>query len=207
MGGLDYWKENAPKLRRFYVPNAVPLEQIDAAPPVHDSGTGLFVGRLVDLKNVDILIDAAQTSQVRLTICGDGPEREKLESMAGKGVQFAGYSSDVWSRMKSASFLALLSNHEGRPNVVIEAFAAGVPVVLSDIPAHREIADETCAWFAPVRDRAATADAIRSILHGGDEVQAKVREARRRVEACSTSSMADAYLEVYQEVLHGNKRI
>lgn len=205
IAGLDYWKENAPTLPRFYIPNAAPLDEIDAVPAGASNRGGLFVGRLIPLKNVDVLIEAARLCDVTLTVCGQGPERERLQTIGGDTVLFAGHTSDVWSRMKAAAFLALLSDHEGRPNVVLEAFAAGVPVILSDIPAHREIADESCAWFAPVGDVAGTAEAIRAILCGGSTVEARIRAARRRVEHSAIRSMADAYLDVYERVRRSHR--
>ena len=204
IGGLRYWEQHAPKRPRFLIPNAVPVPQIDAVHPLPmRARAGLFAGRLEASKNVDILMVASREAGLDLTICGDGPERARLQQLAGEGVHFVGHRPDVWAYMKSAAFVASLSAFEGRPNVVLEAFAARVPVILSDIPAHRDIADDRCAWFVQERDTAGVAQAMREILAGGAQVQERVSEARRRVEDDSVESMVGAFEAIYDLVLRG----
>src|SRR5437764_3679080 len=117
------------------------------------------------MKNVDVLISAAaQLPDVTLIICGAGPRRKELQRLAGDHVQFSGFIHDVWSIIKGADLFVSLSDFEGSPNTVLEAFAAGTPAVLSDIDAHRALADERSAFFAPPRDAAATAAVIHQVL-------------------------------------------
>ena len=86
-------------------------------------------------------------------LCGEGPQRSELEVMRHKlgldaDVHFTGHlpAASVWALMKKASVFVSLSAYEGCPNTVMEAMACGCPLVLSDIPAHREILDESvCA--------------------------------------------------------------
>src|SRR5205085_2343578 len=120
-----------------------------------------------------------------------------LEGRAGPRVRFAGYVRDVWSIVKGADLFVSLSDFEGSPNSVLEAFAAGTPAVLSDIPAHRAIADEQSALFVPLHDPAATAAAIRRALDERAEAMARARNARKRVEPATIKTMADAYESVY----------
>lgn len=125
--------------RALLVPNWVP----PGTPPTEgrESGTPVvgFVGRLVALKRVDRLIEAfavmrRRGSSARLVIVGDGPARETLESMARRGdlldaVTFRGVVEDVNAELARFSCLVIPSEFEGLPNVALEAFAAGVPVV------------------------------------------------------------------------------
>jgi len=64
--------------------------------------------------------------------------------------------------MKTASVSVSVSHVEGMPNAVIEAMAARCPLVVSEIPQHREILDDASARFVPLDDARATADAIRA---------------------------------------------
>jgi len=194
--GAAYWSARL-------IPNAVPVDEIDAAPRANLGAAPVVVyaGRLEAIKNVDVVIDAAaRLEDVTLVICGVGPQHRELERLAGPRVRFAGYVPHVWSMIKSADLFVSLSDFEGSPNSVLEAFAAGTPAVLSDIAARRAIAGDACAFFVPPRDAAATAAALRRALGDRAEAAARARNARRRVEAMTITGMADAYEEVYGNV-------
>jgi len=119
------------------------------------------------------------TRDLFLRICGDGSERDRLERLARElgisaRVEFTGFVTDVWRHLRAADLCALLSDFEGEPNAMLESFAAGVPVILSDTESHRPFAD--AALLVPPGDVQATAVAIETILDG---------EARERIAAAS----------------------
>ena len=131
------------------------------------AGGGLrlvYLGRLVENKRIDVLIDAVATTQgVSLTIVGDGPERDRLAARAGERVQFAGpLPHDAAMRELAASHaLVNASPHEGLPHVVIEALVHGVPVLCSPGGGTAEVVedgrngllvDDFAAALARVRD-------------------------------------------------------
>ena len=97
----------------------------------------LFVGRLVELKRVDLLLEAFSRveREAVLVIVGDGPEKESLEERAGNGrVIFTGRleGDDLYAWYNVADVLALISSQEAFGAVVNEALTAGVRVVVSD---------------------------------------------------------------------------
>jgi hypothetical protein len=189
-GGLGYWRSHTSR---------VPPPSLPGALPVLSSGAcGIFAGRLDPVKNVDIIISAAarviRERDFALAICGEGPERDSLERLARAlgveaQVRFLGYQHDVWSHLRRASFSVLVSDVEGTPNAVIEAFAAGTPLVLSDIPAHRDLAPPESVLFVGLKDVAGTADAMTHVL---DHPQAAAERATRARSALETHSMAAA---------------
>ena len=138
------------------VPNGVDRAAIRAAPPFPGSRpTILSVGRIERYKRVDRLIEAfAQLAypDVRLVVIGAGPDRERLVEYARalgllepggpRVVRFPGrVSQEVLHRwLRTARVLCSLSEHEAFGLAPAEALAAGATVVLSDIPAHRELA-------------------------------------------------------------------
>lgn len=141
------------------VPNAVDLERIDTVlggAPRERGGNGFTtasVGRLVDIKNPFTLLDAfarARTDGDRLVVVGDGPLHGRLAATAATlgppgQVLFTGMvdRDDVYRHVATADLCVSTSRGEGMPVAVLEAMACGTPVLLSDIPPHREIAAGT----------------------------------------------------------------
>jgi len=145
---VDYAvREGWPLERAHYLPNFVPdpcaLPAAMALDRPQGATLALAVGRLHPNKGFDLLLDAlAMTDDIQLWIAGEGPLREDLDRQArslgiAERVRFLGWRDDVWALMNVADFLVCASRHEPLGNVVIEAWAAGLPVVAtaSDGPA------------------------------------------------------------------------
>ena len=189
------------------IPNAVPFDAIAATAPGPHVDV-LYVGRLESQKNVDVVLRAfaavAADRDLRLMICGQGPEQERLETLARElriddRVDFAGFVHDVWSRQRAAAVALLVSDFEGHPNVVDECFAAGTPMILSDIAPHRALAGGN-ALLVPPRDVDATANAIRNVLDHPDAARERALRAQRQIRQNSIPAMAAAYEDVYVTV-------
>ena len=87
---------------------------------------------------------------------------------------------------------------EGNPNAVLEAMGGGCPVVLSDIAAHREVADGDSVLFFPPHDEAAALAALQSVVANGDASAARAAQARARCERRGPSWAAEQYDELYR---------
>lgn len=117
----------------------------------------LYVGRLSAQKNVARLLDAMSLveNDVRLRIVGDGELRGRLEKQAaGLGlvnVEFAGglLGDDLVDAYAAADAFVSSSDKEGMPLVVLEAMAAALPVVATDVPGTRELVAGTGLLAAP----------------------------------------------------------
>ena len=100
-----------------------------------------FTGRLVPIKRVDLLIAAvaavrARGTDVRLVVVGDGELRGALEEQAaplGDAVRFLGFRDDLPALAAGTDLAALASDNEGTPVALIEAAAAGVPALATDV--------------------------------------------------------------------------
>lgn len=98
------------------------------------------IGRLHHQKNLPLLLRAWQRlnrGDARLVIVGEGPDKAALEELAetlgiANSVSFEGYQADITPYLRKADFLVLSSAYEGLPAVVLEAMAAGCPVVATD---------------------------------------------------------------------------
>jgi len=216
IGGDDYWAARQSAVRRYVICNALPFDEIRAAPsagagsPQSDDLSVLYAGRLDEGKNADVLIQALarirSTRRIRAVLCGDGPRRTHLERMVAEcglqhDVHFAGYVSNLWSRLKSATMLVSPSRFEGSPNIVLEAMACRCPLVVSDIPAHREILDERSALFADPNDAGAFAERIIQTIDQPEASAERARMAHGRAERYDLPQVALQYLTVYRDVL------
>ena len=137
----------------------------------------LCVARLAPWKNVDALIRAWPEVRSRVpdalcVVAGDGPSRGEWQAQAERAglqdaVRFAGAQSPERTRLylRAADALALYSRYEGLPHVVLEAMAAGTPVVVSDAGGNLEVVEhERTGLVAPLRDESALAQAIVRLL-------------------------------------------
>jgi glycosyltransferase involved in cell wall biosynthesis len=216
-GGQGYWQSIPGANPLGVIPNAVPFDEIDRATPglklrgasSNHEKVVLFAGRLDQGKNVGNLILAlakiANEVPFIALICGDGPRRQDLERLAREAgiahrVVFTGYVSNLWTLMKSADAFASLSRFEGCPNVVMEAMACGCPLVLSDIPAHREILNNGAASFVNPDDPAEVAGALKIALSDGAAARNRVRTALAHAAEWRVEQIAQLYERVYRDV-------
>jgi glycosyltransferase involved in cell wall biosynthesis len=213
--GEQYWRSVLPaSVRILRVTNAVDVLSIEKALPANlghlaeGSKFILVVGRLHYLKSVDISIRAiallSDREDIKLLIIGEGPMRNELEGLIRSlglknRVFMLPYQPEWWGGLKCAKALISMSRCEGNPNVVLEAMAAGCPLVVSDIPEHREILDQQSAMFTPIDDPAALAAAIKRLLSDSSSSQNRVRLAKVRVSHMSIDVIAKAYESIYAQ--------
>lgn len=111
----------------------------------HVEFTFIFVGRLIKDKAINVFQEAlAQVPSARALIVGTGPEEAALKEQSvqlgiSDRVQFLGARSDIPDLLQSADALVLPSYREGFGLVVLEARAAGLPVIVSDFPAASSV--------------------------------------------------------------------
>jgi glycosyltransferase involved in cell wall biosynthesis len=102
--------------------------------PVERQDQLLFIGRLTPEKGIETLLDAAEKANLNLHIIGDGPLRSLVEQRASlcSSITYAGFSTpkEVAAALQRTRALVIAStSYEGMPLVVLEAFAAGTPVI------------------------------------------------------------------------------
>jgi colanic acid/amylovoran biosynthesis glycosyltransferase len=150
-------------------------------PPSGEGSRLLFVGRLAGVKGLPILLDAvARLKQghpgIELTVAGDGPDREKLVAQSqrlgiGANVRFPGYQSQrqVRELLGRTDVFVMASFAEGVPVVLMEAMAARVPVVATQIAGVPELVEDGVSGFlVPPGDPIALADKVDRLLRDGN---------------------------------------
>lgn len=162
------------------VENGVDYDRIQRIPSGNESWDVVYVGRLSEHKNVDLLLDAVSLASdridrdVRTCIIGDGPERIRLERHAhdlrvDSHVVFNGFveaDEDVIANLKAATVFVLPSVREGFPNTILEANACGVPSIVVDHPENGSTAvvENGKTGFITSVDSASIADRIVELL-------------------------------------------
>jgi len=168
----------------------------------------VYVGRLAPEKGLDRLrVLAGPESPVNLTMVGDGPDRARLERQyAGTGTVFTGMLSgaDLASAYASADLFLFPSTTDTLGLVVLEALAAGLPVVAANSAPSREMLEGTGAGrlFDP-RSEASLARVVAEIAGPGCEPTRRElsRRARAEAERHDWRSTTDNLLAVYREAL------
>ena len=129
-----------------------------------DGRTLAFAGRLTVQKALDVALEAVErTPEVELVVAGDGPERARLQRIAGERVRFVGPlgRDDVLRLFAAADAAVLPSAWENFPHAVVEALAVGTPVIATDVGGVAEIVrDGENGLLVPPGDAAALADAV-----------------------------------------------
>ena len=176
------------------IPNGVDLDRFDVAEPQVD-GRIVFIGRLAPKKRVSDLIRAferiaADYPDAELVVVGEGPLGEELRELAADlgvagRVTFTGRveESEIPRYYASAELFVLPSVWEGHPLTLLEAWAAGRPVIATDVEGLAEFVDhrETGYLVSP-RDPEGLADALRYALDHPDETRGWGENARQRAE-------------------------
>lgn len=166
------------------------------------------IARLDPVKNLGTLIRAvvlaARAQRLCLLIIGDGPERRALEAAAAQSglpsaIRFLGHRDDARRVLAACDVFANSSISEGVSLTILEAMAAGLPVVATRVGGTPEVIDGTCGLLVPARNEAALAGAIAELAAAPALRATLGRAARGRVEAQFTlDRMVRAYRDVYE---------
>jgi glycosyltransferase involved in cell wall biosynthesis len=171
------------------------------------------IGRLSDVKRQDLLLNAFAQVRTRipgahLVTVGDGPLMPVLRSLASdlgleESCHLVGYQAEPANYLHLMDVFALTSRSEGMPLVVLEAWAAGVPVVASRVGGLVElISDGKNGLLFGSGDELALSAALEQLLLRPELGRQMAEEGRRLVESqFGVRRMASVYAAHYQELL------
>lgn len=217
---------NLPPGQVIVIPNAVdlaPFEEVakrrrDTTVQLTHPFTIAFVGRLVPIKRLDLLFDAIALSRVnipslRCLIIGDGPERARLQNLTRRlgltsdsgqsdTVQFLGLRRDLAVLFEQVDALINSSDREGLPMSVLEAFAAALPVVATNVGGTAEVViTGRTGVLIPPGDVKALASAIQFLASSPSEAQTMGRAGQELVrQSYSLENVANRWIMLYQRL-------
>jgi glycosyltransferase involved in cell wall biosynthesis len=189
--------------------NGVTAGEFDAVVKTADATDVVYVGEFRHIKGADLLIDAvarlrADGKPVTLTLAGDGEEIEALKAQIrshglSEAVRFIGHvkARDGFSK---GELLVVPSRGDSMPYVVIEAGAAGIPMIAANVGGIPEIfGTHTEALFAP-SSVGAMADAIKTALDDSASALERARSLRERIsQHFSQNAMVEGVLAGYRD--------
>jgi len=189
-------------------PNGIDLAAVERARPAADASDLVFVGRLLEHKGVDLLLEAvaalrARGRPLRAIVIGSGPQRDELRRHAqargvGDLVDFrddVGEADEVYGLLKASRAFVFPSRREGFGIAILEALACGLPVVTTSHPDNlsQHLAAASGRGHVCPPTAAGVEAAIEAAL-ADDRDDAKAQELLR---AHSWDAVADAVLDAY----------
>ena len=201
------------------IPNGVELDRF--GPVVGEDGQDrvkvLFVGRLIAVKNLELLINSApeilgkSNKKVIFELVGEGVMREKLEVLArdlgvSDRVTFKKWVDyeNIHIIYQNADIFILISLTEGMPNVVLEAMACGLPIVGTRIPGNEElIINGENGYLIPVDSKKELINALLTIIND-DGLRKKMGiKSRKIADGYGWDVIAKQYEEIYHLPIEG----
>lgn len=192
-------------------PNGVDVRRFATARPLDlgDKKIVLFVGRVEKRKGLETLIQALAAlgdDDVRLAVVGEGPRLRAARALAARlhvdSLWLGRLDDATLARAYCSAAVYCAPNLAGESFgiVLLEAMAAGTPLVCSELDAFRKVAGDA-ALFAPVANPQALARVIGRTLAGGPEVAARVEAGRERAARFDWARVARDVEKVYAEAL------
>lgn len=189
--------------------NGVETAEIRSAPPITgDRPAVFFLGRHEERKGLDVLLAALQRAELDVScwVAGDGPDTRRLRAQYADDhrIEWLGRITDAErnSRLRGASVFCAPSLHgESFGVVLVEAMAAGTPVVASALDGYRNVAtDGVDAVLVPPGDADALAAALRRVIAEPGVAGALVAAGERRAADFAMSTLAARYVDIYERI-------
>ena len=202
------------------LPNAIDLPDFDARAGIGSGEAALAggvsaitVARLVRSKRLDRFIQALALARQSMPllkgiVVGDGPQETNLKAYAeslglsSRGLHFVGRRTDVPTLIKAADMFVLTSDHEGCPNVLLEAMAGRLPVISTPAgDASRIVQDGITGFLLHFDDIQGVSSAMLRLAKSPELRQKMGQAGRREVEErYSIEGLADRLLNVYRSI-------
>lgn len=172
--------------------------------------TIVVIGELNPGKRVQDIIRAVSslnaTISIKLIVAGEGPLYPELVELVREleleeKVMFVGYRKDIPAILGAADLLVHASVREGLPRVIMEAMAAKIPIVATDVRGNRDLLKDGAGTLVPVKDPNALSKAIMDNLQYDCETKAKVDLAYQRIQYYDVNNVLEIQKKIYDEII------
>lgn len=199
------------------VPNGIEYALIRSIPPQGAESDVMYMGRLIEHKNVSTLLEAVrllvnQLPGLRCSIVGDGPDREKLAGYSSAlgldgNVAFWGFipsQRDLFALMKRSKLFVFPSTREGFGLSVVEAQACGLPAVVVNAPdsASTSLIRDGGNGLVCDNDARSLAAAVGDLLGNPSRREKMAEEALAQAARYDWSNVVERIEGVYRQVVH-----
>jgi len=184
--------------------DGAPLE----VPSKPERPTVICTARLRKQKGHDCLVRAfaavrGQVPNAQLVLVGDGPEEDSLRELVielgiADAVVFRGQVENVWPELAASDVFVLASRYEPLGIAVLEAMAAGLPVVASNVGGIPELVHEDTGVLVSPGDEAALAEALTTLLRSEERRRSLGAAARARAFGYSMAATTKAYCDLHE---------
>jgi glycosyltransferase involved in cell wall biosynthesis len=214
--GLKQLSEKTDPIDIKVIPNGIDSTFFTPAQIKIDDRSGpftiLFAGRFHEQKNIPALLQAARylisslQRNVIVHLVGDGPQKDKLITMANKSgiadkIQWYGWQDKERLRdlYRSADCFVNPSFYEGMPNTVLEAMACGLPVIASDVIGNQElVVNEKTGYLFPIREETILVERLRALVDDRMLAARLGQNGRKRAVDCfSWERTAQGYIDFF----------
>jgi len=172
------------------------------------NNTVLYVGRIINRKNIDSVINALSNTKYSLHIIGDGPEKNRLKQLSKhKRVEttFLGLiqNNELASRINKYHVFVQPSFYENSPKTLLEAMACGIGIVATDVDGNNELIDHNQnGLLCSLSERSI----YKNITKLMENIQLRQRLGNNSVkyirENCSVNKITSSYNKIIQELIH-----
>jgi glycosyltransferase involved in cell wall biosynthesis len=212
----EVFQQRYPGLRNrtAVIPNGIEVDDLLRVRRCGATGEFVFgtVGRLAPVKDQQTLLAAfaevhKQFPSCRLELLGCGELLEDLERLSAtlgieSVVKFHGFSRDIAGFLEGLDVFVLSSKSEGLPMTLLEAMAAGLPVVATAVGGIPEVVESAnCGWLARPCDAASLAENMLRMMNAPDRLERGVRARKTVVERYSVQSMAEQYESLFYKLI------
>ena len=164
-----------------------------------------WIGRLSHEKGLDVLIEALPALEdlaISISVLGNGPGRAFIEprvrSLGIGSICWHGAVVDARRLLRAFDVIVISSRTEGSPMILLEAMAAGVPIVTTDVGGIPDMISETESLMVAPNDPAALAEALRAVYEFDGMARERAQLARERFEReCSFDGWIARYESIY----------
>jgi glycosyltransferase involved in cell wall biosynthesis len=200
--------------RTTVIPNGIEVDELLGVRRRGAMGQFVFgtIGRLAPVKDQQTLLVAfaqihKRLPSCRLEILGSGELLEELRGLSAtldidSAVKFHGWSRDIAGFLSGLDAFVLSSKSEGLPMTLLEAMAAGLPVVATAVGGIPEIVESAgCGWLAKPCDAESLAESMLRLMTAPDRLERGGRARKAAMEQYSVQSMAEQYENLFHKLM------